>query len=165
MKRILFSFVIALSIMMSSCASIFTSSSSEVRINSDPRDAKVQIINRKGKQIYEGRTPATITLNHSSSFFKRAEYTVKFSLEGYEPREITLHTTVQGWYWGNLLIGGVLGMLIIDPATGAMYKLETHDISEALTKSASASTDGSPALKIMTLQSVPQNMRQHLVKL
>ena len=29
-------------------------------------------------------------------------------------------------YWGNCLIGGLIGMLLIDPATGAMYKLQEN---------------------------------------
>lgn len=31
---------------------------------------------------------------------------------------------MDGWYIGNLLFGGLIGMLIVDPATGAMYKLD-----------------------------------------
>lgn len=30
---------------------------------------------------------------------------------------------MDGWYWGNILFGGLIGMLAVDPATGAMYKL------------------------------------------
>jgi len=30
---------------------------------------------------------------------------------------------MSGWYWGNILIGGLIGMLVVDPLTGAMYKL------------------------------------------
>ncbi len=35
-------------------------------------------------------------------------------------------------YFGNLLFGGVLGLLIIDPATGAMYSLSTKDTNVLL---------------------------------
>jgi hypothetical protein len=30
---------------------------------------------------------------------------------------------MDGWYIGNILFGGVIGFLIVDPATGAMWKL------------------------------------------
>jgi len=30
---------------------------------------------------------------------------------------------MNGWYFGNLAIGGILGMLVIDPLTGAMYRM------------------------------------------
>ena len=34
-----------------------------------------------------------------------------------------LESEVDSWYFGNILFGGLIGMLIIDPATGAMWKL------------------------------------------
>ena len=34
-----------------------------------------------------------------------------------------LRATIDGWYWGNLFLGGILGMLAVDPATGAMWAL------------------------------------------
>ncbi|KGQ53534.1 hypothetical protein IO44_11000, partial [Gallibacterium anatis str. Avicor] len=30
---------------------------------------------------------------------------------------------IDGWYIGNILFGGIVGLLIVDPITGAMYKL------------------------------------------
>lgn len=39
---------------------------------------------------------------------------------------------MNGWYVGNILFGGVLGLLIIDPATGAMYSLSTKETNVAL---------------------------------
>jgi hypothetical protein len=35
-----------------------------------------------------------------------------------------LTSTIDGWYWGNLLIGGIIGMVFVDPLTGAMWKLD-----------------------------------------
>ena len=46
-----------------------------------------------------------------------------FSKEGYEEQSQTLQSSMDGWYWGNFLFGGLIGMLAVDPATGAMYKL------------------------------------------
>ena len=39
---------------------------------------------------------------------------------------------VNGWYVGNIVFGGLLGLLIIDPATGAMYSLSTKDTNVVL---------------------------------
>jgi len=36
------------------------------------------------------------------------------------------------WYIGNLLFGGVLGMVIVDPLTGSMWRFEEKDISVKL---------------------------------
>ncbi len=37
---------------------------------------------------------------------------------------VTFDTKLDGWYFGNLIFGGLLGILIIDPATGAMWRLD-----------------------------------------
>ncbi|HCA7379988.1 TPA: hypothetical protein MX316_006554, partial [Pseudomonas aeruginosa] len=42
---------------------------------------------------------------------------------GHADTVVNLKSGVSGWYWGNILIGGLIGMLIVDPATGAMYSL------------------------------------------
>lgn len=46
---------------------------------------------------------------------------LKATKEGYTPRNYYLGTKIQGWFWGNLALGGVLGMGI-DAATGKMKK-------------------------------------------
>ncbi|MFG0400611.1 hypothetical protein ACF8D8_17535, partial [Pseudomonas sp. zjy_11] len=46
-----------------------------------------------------------------------------FKKDGYPDKTIELDSSLSGWYWGNILLGGLIGMLIVDPLTGAMYKL------------------------------------------
>ena len=46
--------------------------------------------------------------------------------------ELHLNGTVSGWYFGNILFGGLLGIVAIDPATGAMYKLQPDTVQAAL---------------------------------
>src|SRR5690606_31669 len=120
------SIALASGILFSSCATIFTKSSYPLSINSSPNNAKVSITDKKGKEIYLGTTPATVKLKAGAGFFSKAEYQVKFSSPGYEERIVPIIFKLDGWYFGNLLVGGVLGMLIIDPATGAMWKMETN---------------------------------------
>lgn len=36
-------------------------------------------------------------------------------------RAVTLTTGPSGWYVGNVVFGGLIGLLIVDPATGAMW--------------------------------------------
>lgn len=54
-------------------------------------------------------------------------------------------------------------MLIVDPITGAMWKLDTPPINVTLNKS-TAST-GTPTLKIIDIASVSQEMKEHLVRI
>ena len=65
--------------------------------------------------MYAGSTPTTLKLKSSSGFFSKAEYYLNFSLPGYDEKTVTVSSSIEGWYWGNILLGGLLGMLIIDP--------------------------------------------------
>ena len=58
---------------------------------------------------------------------KREMYTITFTKNGYEPKVVHISAELEGWYIGNVLIGGWLGMLIIDPISGAMYKIAKED--------------------------------------
>ena len=55
-------------------------------------------------------------------------------------------------------------MLIIDPASGSMFKLDTPPINVTLAKLNPALTVTEPTLKIIDIKDVPANMRADLVK-
>lgn len=118
---LLFSVLVILS---TGCSSIVSKSSYVVEINSDPEGADFVISNRAGEEVLSGVTPNASTLKASSGFFKPEQYTINFSKKGYQPSSDTVSGSLDPWYFGNILIGGLLGMLIIDPATGAMYELQ-----------------------------------------
>lgn len=147
--------------LFSSCASILSKSIYPLSINSNPNNAKVSITDKKGKEIYLGNTPARVKLKAGAGFFSKAEYQVKFSSPGYKDKIVPINFKIDGWYFGNLLLGGVIGMLIIDPATGAMWKIETEFLNETLGPT-TASID--PEIKIMNLNEIPENWKNHLVK-
>jgi hypothetical protein len=157
-------FVAIAATIFSSCATIFGNTQRVFGIDTEPKGANVEIVDRHGKTVYQGQTPVTKTLKNSAGFFKRATYTVKLSMDGYQPKTIVLDAHLNGWYFGNLLIGGVLGMLIIDPATGAMYTFSNADtqLDEKLTP---LSTSDVPVLKVIELKDVPADRRRDLVKL
>ena len=113
--------------LFSSCATIFGNTQRTFGIDTDPKGATVQILDRRGKTVYEGQSPVTRTLNNSAGYFRRAIYTVKISMAGYQPKTIEVGAHLNGWYFGNVLIGGALGMLIIDPLTGAMYTFSNSE--------------------------------------
>ena len=110
---------------LSGCASIFSEPIYPVQITSEPSRAKFEIKNEDGDVVYRGTTPETVKLKAAAGYFDGELYTIKFSADGYKDSVYTLNSGVEGWYWGNLLIGGVIGMLIIDPATGSMFDLPT----------------------------------------
>ena len=164
MKKVIFSIAMlatAVPTLLSSCATIVSRSSYPVSINSSPTGATVSITDKKSKEVYKGQTPAMVILKSGGGYFSKAEYQVKINSTGYAEQVIPINFKLNGWYFGNLLIGGIIGMLIVDPATGAMWKLDTEPINVTLNKSTTGTV--TPTLKIMDLASVPQNMKAHLV--
>jgi hypothetical protein len=123
MKKLALAASISASLFVSGCASIVSDSQYPVVVKSEPSGAEYQIRNRNGSLVHQGTTPSTVTLKSGAGYFKGERYKLHFSKEGYEDQDHTMDSSMDGWYWGNLIFGGVIGMLAVDPATGAMYKL------------------------------------------
>ncbi len=111
------------STLASGCASIVSDSNYLVRIDSTPPEARFVVRNEDGLNVHQGRTPATVSLPAEAGFFDGETYEVTFEKEGYTPVNRTLDSSVDPWYAGNILFGGLIGILVVDPATGAMFKL------------------------------------------
>lgn len=122
MKRALMSAILAATL-TSGCSTIVSKSDYSVAINSQPEGAEFLITNQKGENIHQGMTPEKVTLKASSGYFKNETYHITLKKAGYAEHTYTLKSRIDGWYFGNILFGGLVGMLIIDPATGAMYNL------------------------------------------
>ena len=103
----------------------------------------------------------TKPLPSSNGFFDGADYTIAYTRDGYAPVTYVVTSTIDGWYFGNILFGGVLGLLIIDPATGAMWKLP-EEASMELVKN---ETDNEDKLTVMTLSNVPSKYKAQLTKI
>lgn len=108
---------------LAGCASILGDSRYPVAVTSAPAGASFEITDKNGQVVHSGNTPSTVTLKSGKGYFSGQTYTLRFKKEGYPDKTVELDSSVSGWYWGNILFGGIIGMLIVDPATGAMYKL------------------------------------------
>jgi len=166
MKNLYMFFICFSTLMVVGCASIVSKSDYPVSFNSDPSGAKVIITDVKaGRVVYEGKTPCTITLKAKHGFFSSAKYSVSFKLPGYETQTISLEANLDGWYFGNILFGGLIGILIVDPATGAMWKLPDN-ISVTLQKTGGISMKYlDKELKIVLYDTVPQSLRAQLIRI
>ena len=105
------------------CASIVSESRYPVSVTSAPSGAAYEISNEAGSVISSGVTPNQVTLKAGAGYFDGEKYTVNYRKEGYLSKTEVLDTNMNGWYWGNIVFGGLIGMLIVDPLTGAMYRL------------------------------------------
>ena len=151
-------------VLLSSCASIVSKSSYPVHIRTNPAGATVSITDKKGKEVYKGQSPATVTLKSGAGFFSKAEYQVKLSSPSFADKVIPINYKLNGWYFGNLLFGGIVGMLIIDPATGAMWRIQDPVIDEQLVK-ATASVSTVPSLNIVEIKDVAKELKAQLVRI
>lgn len=149
---------------LTGCASIVSDSKSPVSIMSSPAGSKFEVRNESGQIVHSGITPGSVTLAAGDGYFDGETYTITFSKDGMDEQVVTLETSINGWYWGNLLIGGIVGMLIVDPATGAMYKLP-ESVSGTLHESTAASGSKSRDLTLITIDEVPESELPNLVKL
>jgi hypothetical protein len=162
----IFPCLIAAAMLFSSCATIITGSRKTFGVDSTPQGANVEITNAKGEIVYRGQTPVTTPLRTGAGFFKRASYEIKLSMDGYQTKKIPVVAHINGWYFANILIGGAVGMLIVDPATGAMYTFGNSEaiVSATLVPNSTSSTSPS-TIKIIDIRDVPQDQRRNLVKL
>jgi hypothetical protein len=157
--------IMVLSFTLTSCASIVGQSVFPVTINSNPSDAKVSITDERGVDIYAGRTPTTVTLAAGESYFHAKVYNLTFSKEGYAQQHAQIRATLSGWYFGNILFGGLIGLLIVDPLTGKMWKINTNTPTFANLSEQTASNNKTPSLQIATLDQIPEDMRKNLVQI
>ncbi|MEY2429824.1 MAG: hypothetical protein QOJ40_2709 [Verrucomicrobiota bacterium] len=114
-KNLLISLAFGAVLLTTGCVSIMSGTSQNVSVQSKPDGAKATFYNRKGEVVSAQQTPFMISLKRSE------KYKLKIEKEQYEPLEVTLKKGLNGWYLGNVIFGGILGLLIIDPATGAMW--------------------------------------------
>jgi len=162
-----FALVIAASIALSSCATIFSNANTTFGVDTSPQGATVKITNRKGVVVYDGQTPATVSLKNSNGYFQKGIYQIDLSMEGYQPRHLVVSSHLTGWYFANVIIGGALGMLIIDPLTGAMFKLDQKFVNETMTPATTGAQQHlkGDSLRIYVLNDIPANWRSHLQRL
>lgn len=121
--RVLF---VAAAVALTGCASIVSDSKYQVEISSNPQGAQFEIVNEDGQTVSTGVTPDHIMLDAGAGYFDGETYRIIYRKDGYEQKSTLLNSKVDGWYWGNIGLGAggiVIGMLFVDPITGAMYKL------------------------------------------
>jgi hypothetical protein len=107
-------------ILLTNCATIIHGTRQDISFSSNPSGADV-MINDQNK----GLTPIVVNLERKNN------YTVKIQLAGYLPYETNIVKKVDGWIVGNIIFGGIIG-LVVDAATGGMYKLTPEQINGEL---------------------------------
>lgn len=98
-------------LLSSGCASIVDGNTQSVSFSSNPDSA---IVTLNGAQI--GKTPVTVPLKRQGG-----AQTIKFSKDGFKDYEMPLTTTLNPWFLGNIITGGLLGSTT-DGLSGAAFQ-------------------------------------------
>lgn len=147
-------------LLTAACASVLNPPVIEESITSD---AVFTITDNKGEEVYIGDTPAGTRLTANSGWFSNASYQVKFEKERFSTNTVHIEFKEDGWYFGNTPFGGVVGLLIVDKTTGAMYQLEEDFLNEnLLISTASAEKE---ELRVFEMNGIPSEWKNHLLSL
>jgi predicted small secreted protein len=117
MKKLIVLLVLAVSIFLNGCATIMTGTSQPISINSNVNGAKVYV-----DGFLKGETPLSFDLS------TRSHHTIKIEAEGYSPYVEVVRKKASGWVWGNVFIGGLIG-LGVDMISGGLYVLEKDTVN------------------------------------
>lgn len=163
LKITIVSVIIAFALLLPGCATIISKSEYPISFNSSPVGADINITNKKGTLVYTGTTPCTVSLKAGNGYFSKAEYTVNVKLDGYYEKQAVIRANINGWYFGNILLGGLIGMLIVDPATGAMWKLN-HEAMDFILE-ANGDQASEKVLQIIHIKDIPESVKKDLVQI
>ncbi|MFU2047305.1 hypothetical protein ACLSZY_06460 [Avibacterium volantium] len=158
MKNLLKVALLATTLGLTGCATIVSKSTYPVSIQSVPEGANFTITNREGKIVSQGITPQVVKLKSGSGYFKPEKYLITFDKKGFTKETIEIQATLDGWYWGNFAIGGPLGLLVIDPITGAMYRLPENVV-------ATLNKGKGRALTVIDIRTLSEEQRNKLQKI
>lgn len=147
---------VALVFSLLGCASIVDGGAKPVSIKSQPSDAKVTVYDKKGAELVVGRTPALFPLKRSGGYFMTTKYRIVIEKQGYKTAEVVVKSTINGWYFGNILFGGLIGLIIVDPATGAMWTLSPKEANSVLVEQSASVIREEGGLMVMLRQDLPE---------
>ncbi|MGH7273740.1 MAG: PEGA domain-containing protein, partial [Nitrospiria bacterium] len=111
-KSLPFAFLVLFS---SGCATIMHGKTQSLTIESNPTKAVATIEGQTAE------TPGIFILKRERS------YSVKLEKDGYEPATATVEKSMSWWLAGNIVFGGLIGLLV-DFTTGAAYTLEPERV-------------------------------------
>lgn len=113
---------------LTGCASMVNHTTQQIPVDSDPSGANVLVDCGDVKNDPKLVTPAVVTVQR-----KADHCSISFEKPGYRAAEVTLAKSMSGWYFGNIVLGGFIG-LIVDASNGAMYKRTPGEVKVSLAR-------------------------------
>lgn len=149
---------------LSGCATIVHSGPRPISVSSTPPGAKVTIYDRNDALVQTNNTPFVAQLPTKYSYFQGQKYRLVFELPGHAPAEVRLEPSLSGWYFGNIVFGGLIGMLIVDPLTGAMYNLTPEKIEQPLSATQAQVIRNGKGFLVVLASQTTENERAAMVR-
>jgi hypothetical protein len=146
------------------CASIVHSGNRSITLSTEPAGAKATVKKLEGQVVSVQTTPCTVSLDPRRGYFKGQAYRVTFELDGYKSTEVELRPSLSGWYFGNIVFGGVIGMLAVDPVTGSMWNIEPNKIEQKLSSSQTALIKDKKGFVVVLVSELTANERAAMMK-
>ena len=154
------------SLIAGGCASIVHNGNRTIEIASQPPGAKASIRKANtGEVVSVQNTPCIVSLEPKGGYFKGQSYTLKLDLAGYQSTEIPLKASLSGWYFGNIVFGGLIGMLAVDPSTGAMWNIEPNKIHHNLSASQAEVIKNKTGFVVVLVSDLTSAERQYMTRL
>lgn len=110
-----------IALLSTGCASIVSGTDQKLTFNSEPDDAVVTV---SGRVL--GKTPLTVAVDRDSN------QSITFEKEGYKTYTTQLSTTTNPWFFGNIVLGGLLGSTT-DGVSGAIHEYSPDQYFVTLT--------------------------------
>jgi PEGA domain len=104
------------------CATIMASGPDHIPVATNPPGATVIV-----DGVPVGTTPTVIALNRETS-----SGNIQIQMPGFRPIVFFREKSINGWFWANLCLGGVLG-IVIDVVTGDVKMFDDTPIRVGLT--------------------------------
>lgn len=123
LNKVMLSLCIVSLLVSTGCATIVSKSNYPVSVASKPSEVKFNVINSEGEILFSGKTPTVVNLKAADGFLRSARYEITFEKEGYQTTTRNINSTIDEWYFGNLISFTLMGLLI-DSASGAMWKID-----------------------------------------
>lgn len=113
---------LALLLAFTGCATIMAGGPDHIPVSTNPPGATVFVDN-----VPVGQTPVMVALDrqHNSGL-------IRIEMPGFVPVAIVRGKNINGWFWANLCIGGLIG-IVVDIVTGDVKAFDDGPIAIGLT--------------------------------
>lgn len=119
MKNSLLALLLIFTILLHGCASITHGRASWLRVETNPENIQVKLVGINNGESINKSTPFRVALD------KGSDYKLTVETPNYKSEEVIIRRKITGWFWGNILIGWIVGFAI-DALTKNMWDHNQH---------------------------------------